>query len=67
MMLLPAMFFRDTFCVSRKGKIGGGGWVHQSVAVTGFSFRKTWVGLGGPFLSSYDMLRNSFIGPHLWQ
>jgi len=27
-MSLPAMFFGDKFCFSRKGGIGGGGWVH---------------------------------------
>jgi len=28
MMSLPAMSFGDRFCMSRKGGIGGGGWVH---------------------------------------
>ena len=28
MMSLPAMFFGDRFYFSRKGRIGGGEWVH---------------------------------------
>jgi len=32
MMSLPAMSFGDKFCFSRKGGIGGGGWVHPKGA-----------------------------------
>ena len=33
MMSLPAMFFGDRFCLSRKGGIEGGGWVHSKGVV----------------------------------
>jgi len=49
-MSLPAMFFGDRFCFSRKGWTGGGEWVHlkgaNSMAVSGHSFRNTLVGTG---------------------
>ena len=32
MLSLPAMSFGDMFCFSRKGMIGGGGWVHPKGA-----------------------------------
>jgi len=57
MMSLLAMFFGDRFCFSRKGRTGGGGWVHLkgavSMAVSGLSFRTPRLALGGPLLSSY--------------
>jgi len=31
-MSLPAMSFGDRFCFSRKGGIGGGGWMHPKGA-----------------------------------
>jgi len=47
-MSLPAMTFGDRFCFSRKGEIGGGGWVHpkgtHSMAVSVLRFRNTLVG-----------------------
>jgi len=49
-MSLPATFFGYRFCFSRKGGIGGGGWVHpldaDSMAVSGLSFRNALVGSG---------------------
>ena len=49
-MSLPAMFFEDRFCFSRKGGIGGGGWVYpkgtNSMAVSGLVFRNDLVGAG---------------------
>jgi len=54
-MSLPAMSFGDRFCLSRKGRTGGGGWVHpqgaNSMAVSGLGCRKALVGTGDPFLS----------------
>jgi len=48
MMSLPAMSFGDRFCLSRKGRTGGGGWVHlksaNSMAVSGLGSRKALVG-----------------------
>jgi len=45
---LPAMTFGDSFCFSRKGGIGGGGWVHpkgaDSMAVSGLCFESALVG-----------------------
>ena len=42
------MTFRDRFCFSRKGGIGGGGWVHpkgaDSMAVSGLHFENALVG-----------------------
>ena len=41
MTSLLAMSFGDRFCLSRKGGIGGGGWVHpkgaNSMAASGLS------------------------------
>jgi len=45
---LPAMTFGDRFCFSRKGGIGGGGWVHpkgaDSMAISGLRFENALVG-----------------------
>ena len=50
MMSLLAMSFGDRFCFSRKGGIGGGGWVHpkgaNSMAASGLVFRSDLVGTG---------------------
>ena len=50
MMSLLAMSFGERFCFSRKGRIGGGGWVHQkganSMAVSGLVCRNDLVGTG---------------------
>jgi len=47
---LPAMSFRDRFYFSRKGRIGGGGWVHlkgaNSMAVYVLISRNDLVGTG---------------------
>ena len=49
-MSLPAMFLILRFCVSRKGRTGGVGWVHpkgaNSMAVSGLACRKDLVGIG---------------------
>ena len=49
-MSLLAMSFGERFCFSRKGRIGGGGWVHQkganSMAVSGLVCRNDLVGTG---------------------
>ena len=57
-MSLLAMSLGLRFCMSRKGGIGGGGWVYpkgaNSIAVSGLACRKdlvgTWLALGGPLL-----------------
>ena len=49
-MSFPAMTFGDRFRFSRKGRIGGGRWVHpkgaDSVAVSGLCFGNALVGSG---------------------
>ena len=49
-MSLPAMSLGFRFCVSRKGGIGGGGWVHpkgaNSMAASGLVLRSDLVGTG---------------------
>ena len=52
MMSHPAMSMSlgDRLCASRKGGVGGGGWVHpkgaNSMAVSGLSFEQPLVGAG---------------------
>jgi len=50
MISLPAMTLGLRFCVSRKGRTGGGGWVHlkgaNSMAASGLVFRSDLVGTG---------------------
>jgi len=47
MMSLLAISFGNRFCFSRKGIIGGGGWVHQnSMAAFGLVSRSDLVGTG---------------------
>ena len=50
MMSLPAMSLGLRFCVSRKGRTGGGGCVHpkraNSMAASGLIFRSDLVGSG---------------------
>jgi len=59
MMSLLPMSFEDRFCFSRKGRIGGRGWVHpkdaNSMAASGLVSRSGLVGPGGPFLSLFDV------------
>ena len=47
-MSLGATFFQDWFCASRNGGTGGDGWVQlkgaDSMAASGLSYRKPWVG-----------------------
>ena len=49
MMSHPAKSLGDRFCDSRKGRTGGGGWVHpegaNSMAVSGLRDRKVLVSL----------------------
>jgi len=50
MMSLPTMSFGDRFCFSRKGGIGGGGWVHpkgaNTMATPRLISRSNFVGAG---------------------
>ena len=50
MMSLPAMSVGLRFCMSRKGRTGGSGWVHpkgaNSMATSGRVFRSDLVGTG---------------------
>jgi len=49
-MSLLAMSYGDRFCFSRKGRIGGGGWMHpkgaNSMAASGLVSRSNLVGTG---------------------
>ena len=55
MLSVGAIHFEDRFCASKKGGIGGGGWVsardavHLAAALAGC--RKPWSALAGPFLT----------------
>ena len=55
MMSLPAMSFENRFYVSRKGGIGGGGWVHpkgaNSMAMSELGCINDLVGIGKTILS----------------
>jgi len=48
MMSLPVMSFGNRFCFSRKGRLGGGGWVHpqgaNSMVTSGLISRSDLVG-----------------------
>ena len=54
-MSLPAMSLGLRFCVSRKDRTGGGGWVHpkgaNSMVMSGLTCRKALVGTGRNKLS----------------
>jgi len=56
MMSLPAMSLGFRFCVSRKGRTGGGGCKQHRRVQTAWlrldsSLEVTWLALGRPFLS----------------
>jgi len=66
------MSFGDKFCVSRKGRTGGGGWVHllgaNSMAMSWLGCRKAMVGTEWPIplLFGINGLRNKLchlVGP----
>ena len=66
----------DRFCFSRKGRIGGGGWVHPKVQNAWPPLRSALemprLALSGPLLSSYARTgwENSPLalhGTHFWQ
>jgi len=72
MMSLPAMSFGDRFFFSRKGWIGGGGWVHpkgeNSIAVSGLVSKSNLVGTGRAIFCLFGIngLRNEqshLVGP----
>jgi len=75
-MSLPTISFGDRFCFSRKGGIGGGGWVHPKgadrMAISGLSFRNAlvgaaWVGHCCPLM--YKQVENSPLtlhSTHFW-
>jgi len=50
-MSLLAMSYGDRFCLSKKGGIGGGGWVlpkgANSMAMSGLGCRNNLVGING--------------------
>jgi len=50
MMSYLAMSLRDRFCMSRKGRTGGGEWVHpksaNNVVISGLGCEKPLVGMG---------------------
>jgi len=54
MMSLLAMSLGLTFCMSRKGGTGEGGWVHTAWLRLGLSLEATWLAwhrVQGPFFS----------------
>jgi len=68
MMSLPAMSLGLRFCVSRKGRTGGGGWVHpkgaNSMAMSGLGCEGHLVGAGWTFflvLSSVNRPRKQSV------
>ena len=72
MISLPAMSLVLRFCLSRKDRTGGGGWVHlkgaNSMAVFGLACRKALVGTGRAIsvLFGINGLRNEpsyLVGP----
>jgi len=72
MMSLSAMSLGLRFCVSRKGRTGGGGWVNpkgaNSMAASGLIFRSDLVGTGRviSILFGINGVRNQrshFVGP----
>jgi len=50
-MSLLAVSFGDRFCVSRKDRTGVGGLVRLMGANTGLGLKRSWLALGGLFLS----------------
>jgi len=72
MMSLPAMFLGLRFCMSRKGRTGGGGWVHSkganSMATSGLVFRSNLVGTGRAIsiffgINGVRNMRSHLVGP----
>ena len=72
LMSLPAMSLGLRFCVSRKGRTGGGWWVHpkgaNSMAASGVVFRSDLVGTGWAIsiLFGINVVRNKrshLVGP----
>ena len=55
MLSVGAIRFEDRFCASKKGGIGGGGWVHPELPCTWqlpwLAVEKPWLALAWPFLS----------------
>ena len=55
MLSVDALRFEDEFCTSKKGGIGGGGWVHRELTCTWqlpwLVVEKPWLVLAWPFLS----------------
>ena len=74
MMSLPVMSFGDRFCFSRKGGIGGGGWVHpkgaNSMATSRLVSRSNSVGTGRDISVLFNVngvrnKRSHLVGPPL--
>ena len=57
MLSVGAIRFEGTFCASKKGGIGGGGWVHPELPSTWWlpwqAVEKPWLALTWPFLSFF--------------
>ena len=47
---LPAMSFGDSFCVSRKGRTEGGGWVQTAWLCLGLALKSSSLEPGGPLI-----------------
>jgi len=55
MLSVGTIRFEDRFCASKKGGIGGGGWVHPRVMSTWqlpwLAREEPWLAVAGPFLA----------------
>ena len=55
MLSVGGIRFEDRFCASKKGGIGGGGWVHRGVPYTWqlplLTSEEPWSAVAGPFLA----------------
>ena len=55
MLSVGAIHFEDRFCASKKGGIGGGGWVHPRVPCTWqlpwLAREEPWLAVAGLFLA----------------
>ena len=60
MLSVGAIRFEDRFCVSKKGGIGGGGWVHREVLCTWqlpwLAREEPWSAVAGPFLTLQELM-----------
>ena len=63
MMSHPAMSLGDRFCVSRKGRTRGGGWVHLKFA-NSVAVERPWLELSPCRDSIFSLVKINFSGWH---